>query len=178
MKSLLIASMASMASMLLATAPGQLAQAAGEQQAVASTPSPVEPTVELRIRRRFAAAGPVTVVVRIEPNLDNRMVRLTLDSGAFFRASDIQIDGDRAPRSHFVTWKALPPGDYCVEATLTGASGSVHTDRRQYSAIGVNGFSMANGRPRGPCFAQRSLAGTLLSSTTQAGAPQPLWKVP
>ena len=165
MKHLLIASV------ILATATTQHAQAGGEQQKVASTSRRAEPAVELRIRSRFGPAGPVTVVVRIEPNPDNRAVRLTLDSGAYYRASVIQIDGDRAPRSHFITWKALPPGDYCVEATLTDASGSVQIDRRRYSAVGVSAVSTASGRPQGPCFAQAGLAETMQLAATRASSP-------
>src|SRR5918993_5875088 len=51
---------------------------------------------------------------------DNRVLRITLDSGSFYRSSDVPLEGDRAPQSHTLVWHALPPGSYEVTVQLVG----------------------------------------------------------
>jgi hypothetical protein len=162
----------------LAAAAGQLTHAAGAKHTVDVPSSATKPAVRLRISQPFAASGWLTLLVKIEPDQDNRTLRVTLDSGAFYRASEIQIDGAGAPKSHFVTWKALPPGDYCVEATLTRAGGSVRTDRGRYSAIGFSATGETDARPRGPCFTQFDLAESMQLASTRPGAPLSSWEAP
>ncbi|MDP6581098.1 MAG: hypothetical protein QF681_10615 [Vicinamibacterales bacterium] len=162
----------------LATSAGQLTHAAGNPQTVDPASNATKPAVRLHIRSPFAASGWLTLLVKITPDVANRTLRITLDSGAFYRASDIQIDGAGAPRSHFVTWKALPPGDYCVEATLIRASGAVRTDRGRYSALGVSANGDTDDRPRGPCFTQFDLTNPIQLASTRPGTPMSRWEAP
>lgn len=66
------------------------------------------------------STGAIRVLVRIPRDADNRVLRVTLDSGAFYRSSDVPLDGDRAPQSHTLTWPALPVGSYEVTIQLVG----------------------------------------------------------
>jgi len=73
------------------------------------------------------AMPPVDVKLRIwvERDACNRQLLVTLDSGAFARASVIQLDGDKAPRYHEVRYPALPGGQYQVDVAVTDCRGKI-----------------------------------------------------
>lgn len=68
---------------------------------------------------------------------DNRILRITLDSGAFYRSSDVPLEGDRAPQSHTLVWHALPPGAYEVTIQLVGTTRVKQVLRRELLVIGI-----------------------------------------
>ena len=68
---------------------------------------------------------------------DNRVLRITLDSGAFYRSSDVPLEGDRAPQSHTLVWHALPPGSYEVTVQLVGTTRVKQVLRRELHVIGI-----------------------------------------
>ena len=76
--------------------------------------------------------APTTVMVRIRvaPDVDNRALEVTAESGEYFRSSLIQLDGKEAPRTIAVELRGLPGGDYQVRGTLIDNAGrrraSVH----------------------------------------------------
>ncbi len=162
---------------IFATAAGQLTHAAGDHNTIASTTSATEPAVQVHVRHRSAVSEGLTLLVKIEPHPDNRTLRVVLDSSAFYRASYIQIDGASARRHHWVTWKTLPPGDYCIDATLTRVSGTVRTDHVRHSAPGFN-VSSADGRPQGSCFTRFDIADSMQLASTRGGPPRPFWEIP
>jgi hypothetical protein len=94
--------------LMLAAAPG----GASERLAMAVSPS-------------FAFA-PASLVVRttVEANEDNRAIEIVADSGEFYRSSEIQLEGDRAPRTTVFEFRDLPRGTYDVHATLKGTGGT------------------------------------------------------
>jgi hypothetical protein len=69
--------------------------------------------------------APANLIVRatIPADPENRAVEITAESPEFFRSSEIQLDGDRAPRTSLFEFRSLPPGSYEVTATLRGSSG-------------------------------------------------------
>jgi hypothetical protein len=69
--------------------------------------------------------APAHLVVRavIEADGGNRAMKVVADSGDFYRASEVELDGDRAPRTNMFEFRSLPPGNYDVTATLLGADG-------------------------------------------------------
>jgi len=71
------------------------------------------------------AFAPANLVVRatIESDSQNRAVVVTADSADFYRASEVQLDGEQAPRTNTFEFHSLPQGSYEVRATLIGASG-------------------------------------------------------
>lgn len=76
-----------------------------------------------RVTPRFAFTPTwVRALVQVLRHPDNRLLRIAIDSGGYYRSSDIQLDGADAPRSHFFVWKSLPPGNYCLEAIVYGPS--------------------------------------------------------
>jgi hypothetical protein len=71
------------------------------------------------------AFAPATLIVRakIEADARNRTVEIVAESPAFYRSSEIQLDGDRSPRTNTFEFRSMPPGTYDVRATLRDSSG-------------------------------------------------------
>jgi hypothetical protein len=75
--------------------------------------------LELRVTPYFVSSpATVNAMVRVEPDSDNRLLRIALDSDAYGRTSDIALDGADAPRMHSFRWSALPPGVYEVSVEV------------------------------------------------------------
>jgi hypothetical protein len=64
----------------------------------------------------------VTVTVRIVPIATDRTLEVAAIGEAFYRASLIQLEGEDAPRTHDVKWRALPAGTYIIRAAIGSAS--------------------------------------------------------
>jgi hypothetical protein len=64
------------------------------------------------------------VFVQVNPHSDNRFLRLVIDTGDYYRSTDIPLDGADAPKSHFLVWRAVPAGGYTFSATVYGTTGS------------------------------------------------------
>ena len=79
------------------------------------------------------AFAPANLVVRatIPSNEDNRAVEIVAESETFYRSSEIQLEGENAPRTSQFEFRSLPPGTYEVRATLRGARGEERSTARQ-----------------------------------------------
>jgi hypothetical protein len=71
------------------------------------------------------AFAPVNLWVRvqIEPNADNRVLLIVADSSAFYRSSQIQLEGDRAPKTFSIEYPNVPGGEYEVTCMLVNGMG-------------------------------------------------------
>jgi len=69
--------------------------------------------------------APANLVVRttIEADSTNRSIEIVAESPDFYRSSQIELDGDKAPRTTTFEFRSLPSGTYEVKATLTGRDG-------------------------------------------------------
>jgi len=78
------------------------------------------------------SSAPSTVTVRayVERDPDNRALRVEADSGRFYRSSEIELDGDKAPTLNEFRLRSLPSGEYTVVATLIDAEGDPTVVRR------------------------------------------------
>ena len=88
------------------------------------------------------AFAPANVVVRamIEADARNRTVEIIAESPGFYRSSEIELDGDRAPRTNTFEFRSLPSGTYEVRAILRDASGqSRAAARMQVNVIASGG---------------------------------------
>jgi len=74
----------------------------------------VSPTVA------FAPAY-LVVQTQVEANAKNRSIEIIAESGDFYRSSEIQLDGEKAPRTTRFEFRGLPGGQYTVAAVLKGA---------------------------------------------------------
>lgn len=77
------------------------------------------------------APAQVRIRAMVTPNAENRGLRITADSGEFFRSSYLTLDGaDAAPITE-TSFKNLPGGEYEVSVTLVNSQGQVmNVDRR------------------------------------------------
>ncbi len=88
------------------------------------------------------AFAPANLIVRttVEANPDNRAIEIVAESTDFYRSSEVQLDGDRAPRSARFEFRSLPPGTYTVRATLKGAGDApLALARQQVDVVEANG---------------------------------------
>jgi hypothetical protein len=85
----------------------------------------------LRVTPNVSSA-PSTVIVRatVAKNSDNRSLHIEADSGEFFRSSEIQLDGDKAPLVTEIRLPNLPGGEYSVVAVLRNNVGEETIVRR------------------------------------------------
>jgi hypothetical protein len=77
--------------------------------------------------------APANLVVRatIEADAENRSVEIIAESSDFYRSSEIQLNGDSAPRTNQFEFRSLPPGTYEVKAILYGSGGDPRAEVRQ-----------------------------------------------
>src|ERR1700716_263130 len=64
--------------------------------------------------------APANLVVRtmVVADAGNRAIEVVAESQDFYRSSQIQLDGDKAPLTTTFEFRSLPSGRYVVKATL------------------------------------------------------------
>jgi hypothetical protein len=78
--------------------------------------------------------APATIRVRlgVEPAMENRSLEVVVDSGDFYRSSQILLDSERAPHTIAMEFPSLRSGTYVVSGMLRDGSGhlcaSVHEE--------------------------------------------------
>jgi hypothetical protein len=87
------------------------------------------------------AFAPANLIVRamIEADEQNRAVQIIAESADFYRSSEIQLEGARAPRTSTFEFHSLPPGTYEVRALLLGAGGQQRAFARQQVNVIASG---------------------------------------
>ena len=79
--------------------------------------------VEIRLTGRFfAEPATVQLVVAVEPNAENRTLRVEADGDSMFCATEIQLAGDREQKLHTVSFKNLTAGGYTLRAQVLSNS--------------------------------------------------------
>ena len=81
------------------------------------------------------APATVRIRARIEPSAANRMLTIVADGADFYRSSEIQLDGDSAPKTVELRFSDLPGGEYEVYAVLTDAFGRHRATVRQPARV-------------------------------------------
>ena len=78
------------------------------------------------------SSAPSNVIVKatVAKDTANRWLHIEADSGAFFRSSSVQLDGDKAPTITEIRLNSLPSGNYAVSAVLRNQQGEETTVRR------------------------------------------------
>jgi hypothetical protein len=106
--------------------------AARDSRRRASAPGPVQlPTAPADDRKLTVHVTPLVRltrgdargVVSVPRHVDNRMLRVVLESPDYYSVSDVQLDGEKAPQSHSFDWRDLPPGFYRVTVYVYGTNG-------------------------------------------------------
>ena len=104
---------------------------------VAATRAAEESPLRLRLMAHIVSApSDFSGLVRVTPNADYRLLRVVLDSDNFYRSSDIQLEGDRSPRTHFLQWRSLPAGTYRIVVTVFGTQGPRTQVTQEFLVVG------------------------------------------
>jgi hypothetical protein len=91
---------------------------------VLSGPLGADERLSLQVSPEIAIApAKLTIRARIAPDEENRAVVVTVESEDYYRSSEIQLDGERAPRMTLVNLIDVPAGSYQVSAVLKGPGG-------------------------------------------------------
>lgn len=108
----------------------------------AATVTGAKEPVSIRVSPDISFA-PANVVIRtsVEPATENRSIEVIAESGEFYRSSTIQLEGDRAPKTTMVEFRALPPGNYDVSVSVIGSGGQRRADAHmQVRVLGSEGL--------------------------------------
>lgn len=70
----------------------------------------------------FAPAN-LSVRTTIAADADNRAIEIVAESTDFYRSSEMQLDGESAPKTTVFHFRSLPTGEYSVRAVLRGQGG-------------------------------------------------------
>jgi hypothetical protein len=73
-------------------------------------------------RALFAEPATVQLVVAIEPDAENRTLRVEADGDTMFCATEIQLSGVKEQRLHTVQFKNLSAGGYTLRAQVLSNS--------------------------------------------------------
>src|SRR5262245_50252590 len=85
--------------------------------------------------RQALAPVNLRVSVRVEPNADNRALTIVAESPDFYRSSQIQLEGDRAPKTFSIEYPNVPRGEYEVTTMLVDATGRERATVRQTAHV-------------------------------------------
>ena len=90
----------------------------------AAVPSNATDRVAIRLNGYyFFEPATVRLVVTVEPDKANRLLRIQADGDQFFRSTELSLEGLAEKRIHTVEFKNLPAGSYAVRAEVLSASG-------------------------------------------------------
>lgn len=88
-----------------------------------SAPGDASDVVEIVIHGKyFSEPATVRFMVAVEPDAENRTLRIEADSADMFRASEITLNGASEKRLHTITFKNLAAGYYMLRAHVLSAN--------------------------------------------------------
>jgi hypothetical protein len=108
--------------------------------AIASAAGHTNEVVEIHLRGRFfAEPATVQITVAVAPDALNRLLRIQADSGDFYRASELTLEGDGDKRLHYVEFKNLPAGSYLLTAEVLSTNDVLGHATQALVVTGVGG---------------------------------------
>jgi hypothetical protein len=96
---------------------------------------PAKDKLAIRVSPSVAFA-PANLVIRTTIDADNRnrTINVSAESDTFYRSSELQLDGERAPHTAVFEFRSVPMGQYRVRVELMGDAG----DQLAYAQSSVN----------------------------------------
>ncbi|HEY8550914.1 MAG TPA: hypothetical protein VIL35_13230 [Vicinamibacterales bacterium] len=92
---------------------------------------------DVQVAPQIAFAGrDVRTTVRINRNAAYRSLMVSIDGPEFFASTLRQLDGEMSAATHVFQWKALPAGEYRLEAVIRDDRGM---DMRTFRTFTVRG---------------------------------------
>ena len=80
-------------------------------------PKPAAPLV-------VQAPGDVEISIQIKPTAKTQELRLSADSGSFYRSSSVGLNGVDSQEVHTFMWRGFPVGEYDVIGMLVDSDGT------------------------------------------------------
>lgn len=94
--------------------------------------------VEIRVYGRyFSEPATVRLTVTVEPDQDNRTLRVEADGDRLFRSTELVLEGLDEKRLHTVEFRNLPAGAYEVRAEVMSAREVRGTATQDVMVMGV-----------------------------------------
>ena len=92
--------------------------------ALISAAAGADEKISMRVSPSVAFA-PANLSVRttIAADAKNRAIEIVAESTDFYRSSEMQLDGESAPKTTIFQFRSLPTGEYSVRAVLRGQGG-------------------------------------------------------
>jgi hypothetical protein len=91
--------------------------------ALAGIAGAAKENVEIRLSGRyFSEPATVQLIVAVEPDAQNRTLRVEADGDNMFCSTEIQLAGDREQRLHTIRFKNLAAGEYTLRAQVLSNS--------------------------------------------------------
>jgi hypothetical protein len=82
--------------------------------------------VEIQVRGYYyVEPATVQVLVTVEPDAHNRILRIQADGEGMFRSSEVELVGDAEKRLHTIQFKNLSAGMYKLRAEVLSSSETV-----------------------------------------------------
>ena len=96
-------------------------QAAVVAIALLAAPARAGEAVDIRVRQ-YVSIAPATLAfdIVVEKDMENRAIKVCVDSGQYYRSSVVQLDGHDAPRITSLRYADLPAGGYEIKAIVFG----------------------------------------------------------
>jgi hypothetical protein len=97
--------------------------------------------VEIRISGHFfAEPATVQMIIAVEPNSENRTLRVEADGDNMFCATELPLAGDKEQRLHTIQFKNLAAGEYTLRAQVLSNS-SIRSQTEQGIMVTGDGTS-------------------------------------
>ena len=113
--------------------------------AVFLTAAPINGTESLKMSvspAQSLAPAYLRVRVTVEPNAVNRTVVVVAESDAYYRSSEMPLEGEQGPRTLLFEFRGVPSGDYQIRGVVGDAKGHEVATAKQ------NVFVIASGTER------------------------------
>jgi hypothetical protein len=79
--------------------------------------------VEIRLSGHFfAEPATVQMIIAVEPDAENRTLRVEADGDNMFCSTEVQLAGDKAQRLYTIQFKNLAAGEYTLRAQVLSNS--------------------------------------------------------
>lgn len=83
------------------------------------------------------APSELHLTITADPVESARSLRVEIDGDVdYFRSTTLPIDSEKAPRTHYIVWRAVPGGEYVVTAWLLGTSDVIIRKATQQVTVG------------------------------------------
>ena len=93
--------------------------------------------VEIRISGHyFSAPATVQMVIAVEPDSQNRTLRVEADGDSMYTSTEIQLAGDREQRLHTIQFRDLAAGEYTLRAQVMSTTDVRSQDERRIMVTG------------------------------------------